>query len=126
MRRKEFERDIINRQRNIVFPDTVLNEGRFFRNIFSKDAEFTRGQRVGLGVLGLFLVATSTCGIAMSVGAIMDLKGGESAVSAYPIPFLGGLWGLGLIVLLRGVFPPEASRLRRLQTARRPRRHRRP
>jgi hypothetical protein len=126
MKRKDFERDTINRQRNIVFPDTVLNEGRFYRNIFSRDAEFTRGQRIGLGLIGLFFIAMGTFGIAMSVSSIMRSKGGESAVSAYPIPFLAGMWGLGLIVLLRGVFPPEPNRLKRLQTARRPRRHPRP
>ena len=126
MRRKEFEQDIIHRQRNIVFPDTVLNEGRFLRNIFSKDADFTQGQRVGVAAVGIFLIVISTFGIAMSVGKIMESKGGESLISAYPIPFFAGLWGLGLVVLLRAAFPPQPTRLKRLQTARRPRRHRRP
>jgi hypothetical protein len=123
MKRQEFERDIINRQRNVVFPDTVLNEGRFLRNIFSRNADFTRGQRMGAGVIGLFFIAVSTFGIAMSVSAVMESKGGQSAVSAYPIPFLAVLWGIGLVVLQRAVFPPEPSRLQRLQRARRPRRH---
>lgn len=50
---QEWERDVRNRQRNIVFPDTVLNEGRFYRNIASGNAIFTRGQRLSV----LFMVA---------------------------------------------------------------------
>jgi hypothetical protein len=53
---KDFERDIINRQRNIVFPDTVLNQGRFYRNLASGKAVFTWGQRLSLlGIVGFFI-----------------------------------------------------------------------
>jgi hypothetical protein len=53
---KDWERDVINRQRNIVFPDTVLNQGRFYRNLASGKAVFTWGQRLSLlGVVGFFI-----------------------------------------------------------------------
>jgi hypothetical protein len=51
----DWERDVLNRQRNIVFPDTILNEGRFYRNIASGKAVpvadcgfFYRGECGGL------------------------------------------------------------------------------
>jgi hypothetical protein len=95
MKRKDFERDIINRQRNIVFPDTVLNEGRFYRNIFSRDAEFTRGQRIGLGLIGLFFIAMGTFGIAMSVSSIMRSKGENLRFQPIPFHFWLGCGGSG-------------------------------
>jgi hypothetical protein len=52
---KDWERDVTNRQRNIVFPDTNLNEGRFYRNIASGKAVFSRGQKVCLVVIVLFV-----------------------------------------------------------------------
>jgi hypothetical protein len=51
MNRQEWEQDIKNRQRNIVFPGTVLNEGRFYRNIFSGKAQLTLAQRFGILLL---------------------------------------------------------------------------
>lgn len=42
MKKEDWEQDIFNRQRNIVFPDTVLNEGRPYRNIFSRGAKSHR------------------------------------------------------------------------------------
>lgn len=54
---KDWERDVINRQRNIVFPDTNLNEGRFYRNIASGKAVFSVGQKVSLLlIVAYFLV----------------------------------------------------------------------
>jgi hypothetical protein len=43
MNQQEWERDVRNRQRNIVFPDTNLNEGRFYRNLASGKTIFTAG-----------------------------------------------------------------------------------
>jgi hypothetical protein len=51
MNQQEWEQDVRNRQRNIVFPDTNLNEGRFYRNIASGKAVFSRGQKVSLGIM---------------------------------------------------------------------------
>ena len=58
---KDWERDVTNRQRNIVFPDTVLNEGRFYRNIASGKAIFSRGQRISLlAIVGFFILVNVT------------------------------------------------------------------
>jgi hypothetical protein len=51
---KDWERDVLNRQRNIVFPDTNLNEGRFYRNIATGKAVFTPGQRISLLLIVAF------------------------------------------------------------------------
>ena len=75
---KEWERDVINRQRNIVFPDTNLNEGRFYRNIASGKAVFSRGQKVSLLVIVLFVTIMSSFGLAEAIAATMaqrDLPG---------------------------------------------------
>ncbi|HEY2499298.1 MAG TPA: hypothetical protein VGK24_19735 [Candidatus Angelobacter sp.] len=56
---QDWERDIRNRQRNIVFPDTVLNEGRFYRNIASGKAVFSTGQWICLcAILAYWMLVT--------------------------------------------------------------------
>jgi hypothetical protein len=56
----KWERDILNRQRNIVFPDTNLNEGRFYRNIAYEKAVVSRGQKISLLIVPTyFLIVTS-------------------------------------------------------------------
>ena len=87
---KDWERDVINRQRNIVFPDTNLNEGRFYRNIASGKAVFSLGQKVCLLVIVLFVTIMTSFGLAESIASITaqrDLQG----------KFMG-LWG-GLYLL---------------------------
>ncbi len=123
MRRKEFERDIINRQRNIVFPDTVLNEGRFYRTLFSWETEYTTTQRICLGLLGAFLTAMGSLWLAAMVG---ESKHGFNLFILYLLVIAVGVVGMGVMLILRGLMPPQPTRLKRLQTARRPRRHRRP
>jgi len=44
--REEWLRDIDARQRNVVFPDTVENEGRFWRNI--KSGKLTKTRILGI------------------------------------------------------------------------------
>lgn len=53
---EEFARDVEARQRNIVFPDTVQNEARFWRNL-GKPA-FNTSAKVGLGLIALFFFGT--------------------------------------------------------------------
>jgi vacuolar-type H+-ATPase subunit I/STV1 len=43
--------DIRDRQRNIVFPDTVNNEARFWRNIFEGRQRLTLVGKIGLSIL---------------------------------------------------------------------------
>jgi hypothetical protein len=52
-KREEWLRDIEERQRNVVFPDTVNNEARFWRNIIEGKQRLTVVQRVGIGIFVL-------------------------------------------------------------------------
>jgi hypothetical protein len=51
-------RNIEARRRNIVFPDTVQNEVRFWRNL--GNPAFTAAAKVGLALIGLFFFAFGT------------------------------------------------------------------
>ena len=55
--------DIRASQRNVVFPDTVQNEGRFWRNILSGKGRFTITQVVGIGLM--YLTMGGVIGIAV-------------------------------------------------------------
>ena len=50
---EEWERDIAARQRNVVFPDTVQNEARFWRNLGNQPR--TPTTRIGLAILSVFV-----------------------------------------------------------------------
>ena len=52
--------DVEARQRNTVFPDTVRNEGRFWRNIYSSKQSLTLLQWIGV----LLMFATLLAGLA--------------------------------------------------------------
>src|SRR5579863_6426971 len=52
-RRDLWLQDIAARQRNIVFPDTIENETRFWGNLGKQS--WSRSTRVGLFVLGVFV-----------------------------------------------------------------------
>jgi len=52
-KRDEWLHDIDARQRNVVFPDTVVNEGRFWRNVAEGKRRLTTVQKIGVGLLGL-------------------------------------------------------------------------
>lgn len=43
------------RQRNVVFPDTVQNEARFWRNL--KDVPWKTSTKIGMAILALFVGA---------------------------------------------------------------------
>jgi len=45
--------DLEARQRNVVFPDTVQNEARFWRNL--RDTPWTTSTKVGVAILALFI-----------------------------------------------------------------------
>ena len=53
--KNDWLRDIDSRQRNAVFPDTVQNEGRFWRNIWSGKTSLNLAQWAGVVILFLFL-----------------------------------------------------------------------
>jgi len=111
---KEWERDVLNRQRNIVFPDTNLNEGRFYRNIASGKAVFSRGQKFCLLVIVLFVTIATSWGLAEAIASLMAQRDVAGRVI--------GLWGcIYLLAILlfwiflgvRGLVPASPVRKRR-------------
>lgn len=111
---KEWERDVINRQRNIVFPDTNLNEGRFYRNIASGKTVFSLGQKMCLAIIVLFVTITTSFGLAEAIAATMTQRDLASIVT--------GLWGcIYLLAILffwiflgvKGLLPASPIRKRR-------------
>ena len=75
----------MNRQRNIVFPDTNLNEGRFYRNIASGKAVFSVGQKISLLIIVLFMAIITSCGLAETIASLIVQRDVEGK--------LVGLWG---------------------------------
>ena len=111
---KEWERDVINRQRNIVFPDTNLNEGRFYRNIASGKAVFSVGQKICLLSIVLFVTIMTSFGLAEAIAATIAQRDLQGKVT--------GLWGsLYLLAILffwiflgvKGLLPASPARKRR-------------
>jgi len=54
--------DVDQRQRNIVFPDTVSNETRFWRNLYTGKQHLTPAQVVGVTIFaaGILILALLT------------------------------------------------------------------
>jgi hypothetical protein len=106
---KEWERDVINRQRNIVFPDTNLNEGRFYRNIASGKAVFSVGQKVSLLLTLGFFITVNTVHLAESFGWLIA----QNRFNKMDLwPSLGSLiWLLFWILLaVKALFPIKRKR----------------
>ena len=53
VKREEWLQDVETRQRNVVFPDTVNNEARFWRNIIEGKRKLSVVQKVGVGLMVL-------------------------------------------------------------------------
>jgi hypothetical protein len=111
---KEWERDVLNRQRNIVFPDTNLNEGRFYRNITSGKAVFSLGQKVSLLLIVGFFIVVNAVDFA---GRISQVIAQRSHIRGWNLwPSIGSLvWLLFWIFLtVKSVLPqPAPARKRR-------------
>jgi hypothetical protein len=97
-------RDLDARQRNIVFPDTVQNEARFWRNLGKTPS--STSAKTGLMVLAIFVFAWAA----------------TILISTYRA---GVIWefGLGMVLLCGPIFGAIAwathRSLRNLQNARR-------
>ena len=59
-KRREFQDDLSARQRNIVFPDTVRNEGMFFRELADGKRSLNRIQRIGVLILAAVSIIFGT------------------------------------------------------------------
>jgi hypothetical protein len=112
---KQWERDVINRQRNIVFPDTILNEGRFYRNIASGKAVFTRGQKVSLLLIVAFFIVVNAVDFAGRISEVIVRN--RSHIHKLDLwPSIGSLvWLLFWIFLtVKALLPqPEVRKMRR-------------
>ena|SRR5689334_22101748 len=111
---KDWERDVINRQRNIVFPDTNLNEGRFYRNIASGRAVFSAGQKVCLLVIVVFVTVATSFGLAEAIAATMALRDLQGKVMGLS----GALYQLAILFFwiflgVKGLLPESPVRKRR-------------
>ena len=111
MRLKDWERDVINRQRNIVFPDTVLNQGRYYRNLVSEKAVFSLGQKLSvLALIGIY--------VALNIPPFLDLffpnplyKRDDAFLVVYSLNFVALLFWIA--VAFRAFFPAPEPRKRR-------------
>jgi len=109
---KEWERDVINRQRNIVFPDTNLNQGRFYRNIASGRAVFGRGQKVGLLLIVLYFLAIALMALASFIDDLLEEGSRRNPDSLIYFAYLSGTFCFWLFVGLRGLIPERPKRKR--------------
>jgi len=103
MRRgRGWEQDVFDRQRNVVFPDTVLNEGRFYRNIFQRHAPLSLPQKIGVFLLGTFNVTVS---LLMLGGAISEIKenGWSGFYWAFESLFYLLIFVFGVLLLSRAI-----------------------
>ena len=70
-RHQEWLRDVYDRQRNTVFPDTAANEARFWRNLFNRTRTLSGIQVAGVLVLVAWVIA-------LVVGISIEKNGGPS------------------------------------------------
>jgi hypothetical protein len=101
--REAWEHDLEARQRNIVFPDTVANEARFWRNLTSGKQRITGATAV---YISIYLLT--------AVGLVLGLMSGQLfELRRVGLPWwwrvitVGGLWAVvstlmgGLLLLIR-------------------------
>ena len=105
---KDWERDVINRQRNIVFPDTNLNEGRFYRNLASGKAVFSRGQKAGLLLVVAFFFMVNALDFAGRISLVIARRSHIRGWDVWP-SMLSFVWLLFWIFLsVKALLPAPA------------------
>jgi hypothetical protein len=111
---KDWERDVINRQRNMVFPDTNLNEGRYYRNIASGEAIFSVGQKVSLLIILLFVMIVTSWSLAQTIASVIaqpDLQG--KAIGLWGCIYLLAILFFWIFLTVKALLPQPAVRKRR-------------
>jgi len=118
-RRRVWEQDIRNRQRNIVFPDTLLNTVRGYRNILSGRMKLNALQRFCMIMLGFMYLIPFLIAVRMGFDVFRSLSGWGLVIGIPISLFPDGMWliifCLGFKMLLRALLPssaftPEAAR----------------
>jgi len=111
---KDWERDVINRQRNIVFPDTNLNEGRFYRNLASGKAVFSVGQKVCLLTIVLFVTIMTSFGLAQAIAETMAQRELDGiALGLWGCVYLLAILFFWIFLGVKGLLPETPARKRR-------------
>src|SRR4051812_16892833 len=107
MSQQEWERDVINRQRNIVFPDTVLNEGRLFRNVVSSSRP-TLVHRIGIFLISAVLMLTGCITLALAIGALIRSQtGADRLLALLSLLPSAGMLAFGIVLCVKGLLPPK-------------------
>jgi hypothetical protein len=111
---KDWERDVLNRQRNIVFPDTNLNQGRFYRNIASGKAIFSRGQKASLLLILAFFIVVNAVHFAGQISLVIARREHITGWIVWP-SIISFIWLLFWILLtVKALLPqPEVAKVRR-------------
>ena len=109
MSQQKWERDVINRQRNILFPDTNLNEGRFYRNIASGKAVFSLGQKVSLLLVVAFFFVVNALDFAGRISLVIARRSHIRPWDVWPSMF-SFIWLLFWIFLTVKAFLPRQHR----------------
>lgn len=111
---RDWERDVVNRQRNIVFPDTNLNLGRFYRNVASGKAVFSVGQKVSLLLVLAFFIVVHAVDFASTAAVLFsEDRASDRAWSLEP-SLISLVWLIFWVFLaVKGLVPQPAVRKRR-------------
>jgi hypothetical protein len=114
MKRPEWEQDLRNRQRNIVFPDTVLNTGTFYRNLLSRKVHVNSVQRSGMVILSLVIIGESIYMLASMLDSQDDFSHFPWVTRIAPV-FLAMLYVIIGLCLLKRAFTvrPKVDRPKR-------------
>jgi len=108
---KNWERDVLNRQRNIVFPDTVLNEARFYRNIASGQAIYRPILKLGVVALLLYLFVFDSAALAGTIAHVLREDFPENLLpDLISCMWLSGSLLFWVVVASKGVFPSPRPR----------------
>jgi hypothetical protein len=113
-RRQRWEQDLRNRQRNIVFPDTVLNEFRGYRFLFSGKTRLTPVLRFCLILLGSGFCLAAVMMAVWGVEAFRSLDGGFAIALGIVIALVpAAIWltffFLGIRMIIEGIMPSSAD-----------------
>src|SRR5436305_263231 len=97
--------DLWLRQRNIVFPDTVRNEGNFYRNLSRRDQSRDALHRVGTMMVAVGSLMTGCLFVAMAIGFLVE--GGLFGLIPATVPLAGalGCFALGGKLAFAAVLP---------------------
>ncbi len=71
-----------------MLPDTMPNEGKMYRNIASGKAVFSRGQKLCLVVIVLFVTITTLSGLAQTITSVLAQRDLEGIAIGFGLRFL--------------------------------------